>query len=124
MGMGETCVPARRIPAAAALAYLLLLLLLQCHTGAEGYVTTGVCEDDYQCMRALGGPACCAPWGRSIPIPVCKEMGQRGEPCHMASNRMPYPLRIHRVFWRCPCGENLTCASTGLSRIGVCMHTM
>ncbi|CAH1252939.1 Hypp1040 [Branchiostoma lanceolatum] len=141
-----------RIPALTVVVYLLQLQLLQCCTGVDGYLTSGVCNEDYQCtralekpaccapclarcarivcnedyqcIRALEKPACCAPWGRSIPIPVCKSLGQRGEPCHLASNRMPYPLRRNRVFWRCPCGENLICASTGQSRIGVCIHSM
>ncbi|XP_035657748.1 toxin MIT1-like [Branchiostoma floridae] len=118
-----TCVTAR-IPAVTILVYLLQLQLLQCYTGADGYLTSGVCDDDYQCIRALGEPACCAPWGRSIPIPVCKALGKQGEPCHVASNRMPYPLGRNRMFWRCPCGENLTCVTSGLSRIGVCIHSM
>ncbi|CAH1273870.1 PROK1 [Branchiostoma lanceolatum] len=100
-----------------------LVVLMTVGLSSAVVVVTGVCKSDSECMAAKGDGACCAamspdPLFRGVP--VCKMTGQEKEPCHVASNVLPYPLPSPRIFWRCPCGPGLRCVAPRGGKVGRC----
>eukprot|EP00058_Branchiostoma_floridae_P013778 XP_002599266.1 hypothetical protein BRAFLDRAFT_64385 [Branchiostoma floridae] len=89
-----------------------------CKSDSECMVAKGddaVCKSDSECMDAKGDGSCCAAMS---PDPLFR--GVPKEPCHMASNVLPYPLPSPRIFWRCPCGPGLRCVAPRGGKVGRC----
>ncbi|CAH1238023.1 Hypp5502 [Branchiostoma lanceolatum] len=92
------------------------LNFLRCEAGMA---IVGVCTSDEDCIAARGG-GCCVKWNPGSAIRVCKDMGSKGNACHVSGNVLPYPFPGNRVYWRCPCREGLTCKADGEAREGIC----
>ncbi|CAH1238025.1 Hypp5503 [Branchiostoma lanceolatum] len=87
----------------------LLLVCIYLVGGTTAITVTGACTSDEDCIAARGG-GCCVRWNPGSAVFVCKDMGQENNQCHISGNILPYPFPGKRVYWRCPCGEGLTCA--------------
>ncbi|XP_019630369.1 PREDICTED: prokineticin Bo8-like [Branchiostoma belcheri] len=100
--------------------FLLLLACIYSAGSTTAITVTGACTSDEDCISARGG-GCCVRWNPGSAVFVCKDMGQENDQCHVSGNLLPYPFPGKRVYWRCPCGEGLTCARTdGESGGGTC----
>ncbi|XP_066271770.1 toxin MIT1-like [Branchiostoma lanceolatum] len=100
---------------------LLMVVALAALNHTTGLVVTGTCQNDAECITARDetGP-CCALWSPGSDLHVCKPAGRTDEPCHSASNVLPYPFNGQRRFWRCQCAEGLLCVTEPGNMIGRC----
>ncbi|XP_078692443.1 toxin MIT1-like [Branchiostoma floridae x Branchiostoma belcheri] len=98
----------------------LFLTFLLAERSAGQFVVTGACDSDSDC-RTSGHGGCCARWNPSASTNVCKELGNEGDLCHVAASQLPFPFSGRRRFWRCPCGDDMTCVpSSPGSMVGAC----
>ncbi|XP_019642598.1 PREDICTED: toxin MIT1-like [Branchiostoma belcheri] len=98
----------------------LFLTFLLAERSSGQFVVTGACDSDSDCQTS-GHGGCCARWNPSASTNVCKELGNEGDLCHVAASQLPFPFSGRRRFWRCPCGDDMTCVpSSPGSMVGAC----